>query len=255
MTLNDHPQGNYRFLTGIAPYSSGVVAMPGFEIIRIRLRQPLPLNEFIFDRIAGYLSAMGRPMPALCSMELRIPAPLSFEGFKEFNHKYQNMLKDEGLLLGNVNPVARTNIVPAEFELREPSVYAFSYTAVVNDGFTKPTFIVAGAGDLVDQADLKSSAIFKYNETSANALEEKTNLVMNVMQERLSGLQTSWEDVSSISIYTVIPLHTLIVDTILKPIGAAALQGVNWYYSNPPIKGLVYEMDMRGVRKEFVMEL
>ncbi len=78
---------------------------------------------------------------------------------------------------------------------------------------------------------------------------------MKVMQERLYGLRTNWGEVSSISIYTVIPLHTLIVDTILKPIGAAALQGVTWYYSNPPIKGLVYEMDMRGVRKELVMEL
>ncbi len=255
MTLIDHPQGNYRFLTGIAPYSSGVVAMPGFEIIRIRLRQPLPINKLIFNRIAGYLSAVGRPMHALCAMELRIPAPLSFEGFKEFNNKYQQLLKDEGLLLGDVNPVARTNIVPAEFELKEPSVYAFSYTAAVNDGFTMPSFVVAGAGDLVDQADLTPSAIFRANEASAAALEDKANLVMKVMQERLYGLRTSWEDVSSISIYTVIPLHTLIVDTILKPIGAAALQGVTWYYSNPPIKGLAYEMDMRGVRKELVMEL
>ncbi len=224
MTLIDHPQGNYRFLTGIAPYSSGVVAMPTFEIIRIRLRQPIPLDEFVFDRIAEYLSNVGRPIHALCAMELRIPAPLSFEGFKEFNSKYQQMLKDEGLLLGDVNPVARTNIVPAEFELKEPSVYAFSYTAVVKDGLTLPSFIVAGAGDLVDQAVLKPSAIFKPNEASTDALEEKANLVMQVMQERLTGLRTSWEDVSSISIYTVIPLHTLIVQTILKPIGTAALQ-------------------------------
>lgn len=255
MTLIDHPQGNYRFLTGIAPYSSGVIAMPGFEIIRIRLRQPLPLNQFIFDQIGAQLSGVGRPMSALCAMELRIPEALSFEGFKEFNSKYQQMLKDEGLLLGDVNPVARTNIVPVEFELSEPSVYAFSYTVAVNDGSTVPSFVVAGAGDLVDQADLTPSAIFKSNETSADALEKKANLVMKVMQERLSSLRAGWEDVSSISIYTSIPLHALIVDTILKPIGTAALQGVTWYYSNPPIKGLAYEMDMRGIRKELIMEL
>lgn len=255
MTLNDNLQGNYRFLTGIAPYSSGVIAMPGFEIIRVRLLHPLPLHGPIFERITNYLSAVGRPMQALCAMELRIPEPLSFEGFKEFNSDYQELLKEQELLLGDVNPIARTNIVPAEFELKEPSVYAFSYTAVAKDGFTLPSFIIAGAGDLVDQTDLTPSAIIRPNETSANALEEKVNVVMKVMKERLSGLGTGWEDSSSISVYTVIPMNTFMRNTIIKPIGAATLQGVNWYYSNPPIKGLAYEMDMRGVRKELIMEL
>ena len=255
MTLIDNPQGNYRFLSGIAPYSCGVIAMPGYEIIRIRLLKPLPLHGPIFERIAKHLSNVGRPIQAVCGMELRIPAPLNFEGFKEFNIEYQRMLRDQGLLLGDVNPIARTNIVPAEFELKEPSVYAFSYTVPVNDGFKLPSFIVAGAGDLIDQTDLTPSAIFRPNETSADAFEEKANVVMKVMQERLTGLQADWEAVSSISIYTVIPLHTFINNTILKPIGTAVLQGVNWYYSNPPIKGLVYEMDMRGVRKELIMEL
>ena len=113
MTLNDHPSGNYRYLSGIAPYSSGVIANPGFEIIRIRLQRPLPIQGLIFERIAQYLSSAGQPMQALCAMELRIPTSLSFEGFKEFNKGYQEMLRDQGLLLGNVNPVARTNIAPA----------------------------------------------------------------------------------------------------------------------------------------------
>lgn len=255
MTLTDNPRGNYRFLSGIAPYSCGVIAMSGYEIIRIRLRRPLPLHGPIFEGIGRYLSVVGRPMQALCAMELRIPEPLSFEGFKEFNNEYQQKLKNQGLLLGELNPIARTNIAPAKFELKEPSVYAFSYTSHANDGFTLPSFIVAGAGDLIDQTDLTPSAIFRPNELSADALEEKADVVMKVMQERLSGLQTDWEAVSSTSIYTTIPLHALIVDTILKPIGAAALQGVTWYYSNPPIKGLAYEMDMRGVRKELIVEL
>lgn len=255
MTLIDNPLGNYRFLTGIAPYSSGVIAMPGFEIIRIRLLRPLPVKGPILEQIAQHLSELGRPIQALCAMEFRIPEPLSFEEFKEFNDKYQLMLKDKGLLLGDVNPLARTNIAPAEIELSEPSLYAFSYTVPVNDGYTQPSFVVAGAGDLADQADLTPSAIIRPNETSENAMEEKASVVMKVMQERLTGLQRGWEEVSSISIYTAIPLQTILVNTILKPIGTAALQGVTWYYSNPPIKGLAYEMDMRGIRKELVMKL
>ncbi len=255
MTLNNNQKGNYRFLTGIAPYSSGVLAMAGYEIIRVRLRQPIPLKSRIFERIQRYLSGEDRPIQALCSMEFRIPAPLSFGGFIEFNNEYQQMLKDQDLLLGEVNPIARTNISPAEIVLKDPVVYAFSYTARVNDDYTLPSFIVAGAGDLDDQANLKSSAIVRPNELNPDALEEKVKVVMKVMNERLLGLGANYDEVSSISIYTTIPLHTFIKDAILKPIGTAALQGVNWYYSNPPIKGLAYEMDMRGIRKELVLEI
>jgi len=35
-----------------------------------------------------------------------------------------------------------------------------------------------------------------------------------------------------------------------NPMGKAAIHGVHWYYSRPPITGLEYEMDMRGIHKE-----
>ena len=252
MILKDHPQGNYRFLTGIAPYSSGVIAMPGFEIIRVRLHQPLVVNESVFDRIAQHLSEVGRPIQALCSMEFRIPEPLSFDGFKAFNINYQRMLQDRDLLLGEMNPIARTNISPSEFDLKEPSVYAFSYTI---PGPSDPSFIVAGAGDISDQGDLSISAIVRPDETSIDALEEKVGVVMGVMQDRLSGLGVDWDEVSKIDVYSTIPLKSILVNSILKKVGPAGLHGLNWYYSNPPIQGLIYEMDMRGIRKEFILSI
>ncbi len=78
---------------------------------------------------------------------------------------------------------------------------------------------------------------------------------MQVMQARLSGLQVSWEDVTSVSIYTSTPLHSYLVDTILKRMEGATLGGVNWHYSNPPIAGLAFEMDMRGIWNEFFRDL
>ena len=254
MKLIDNPMGDYRFLQGIAPYSSGVVAMPGFEIVRIRLQTPVPLKENIFERISQHLSEEGRPIQALCSMELRIPEPLTFEGFKEFNNRYQDMLKDNDLLLGEVNPLARTNISPAVTGITEPSVYALSYTVPVEKKKERPTFIVAGAGDLTDQTDLSTSAIIRPDDISANAMEEKVSMVVKVMTDRLNGLQMNWDAVSSISIYTEVPVHSFLYNTVLKPIGATAVRGTNWYFSNPPIKGLAYEMDMRGLRKELVKE-
>ena len=35
--------------------------------------------------------------------------------------------------------------------------------------------------------------------------------------------------------------------------GAAAIHGVHWYPSRPPIRGLDYEMDMRGVARELAL--
>ena len=42
-------------------------------------------------------------------------------------------------------------------------------------------------------------------------------------------------------------------DIILGVAGAAAVHGVRWYPSHPPIVGLEYEMDMRGVAREWLL--
>jgi hypothetical protein len=73
---------------------------------------------------------------------------------------------------------------------------------------------------------------------------------MQVMQERLTGLQANWSIVSCVDVYTVYPIHPFLIDTILKPVGKAARHGINWYFGEPPIKGLAFEMDLRGVRQE-----
>ena len=124
MQLLDHPLGNYRFFTGIAPYSAGVVAMSGHEIVRVTLAQPIPYRQG-FDLIDGYLRNVGRPRQALCAIELRLPAPRSFTGFIDFNRDYRAILADWQILVGEHNPVARTNIAPAFAPPAEPSLYAF----------------------------------------------------------------------------------------------------------------------------------
>jgi hypothetical protein len=246
MLLENH-QGNYCFLKGIGPYSCGVVAMPGYEIVHVRLMQPLPLH-LAYEQIVRRLDQQGRPVQALCGMQLRIPAALSFEGFKDFNQEYQQKLMELGLFLDNVNPLARTNIAVPALGIKEPMLHAFSYT-IPSDTQTS-TFIVAGAGDLRDQTDLSPGAIVRPGETSEDALREKATVVMQVIQERLSGLQAQWNLVSCVDIYTTYPLHPFLADTILKPMGKASWHGVNWHFGEPPIQGLIFEMDLRGVRKE-----
>ena len=91
-------KGNYRFLPGIAPFSSGAVADPGYQVVHATLRRPLPWRKG-FDVIDAHLSAERRPRQALCAIELRIPEPLTGEGFDSFNAGYRALLDDWKILL------------------------------------------------------------------------------------------------------------------------------------------------------------
>lgn len=96
--LIDSPKGDFQFLKGSGPYSSGAVAAPGFEVVHV-IFNPLPGLWDTFGIIEKHLKAQGRPLDALCGMELRIPKALSVEGFNEFNQPYIDRLKewDEGM--------------------------------------------------------------------------------------------------------------------------------------------------------------
>jgi len=243
----DHPMGNYRFHPGIAPYSAGVVAMPGYEIIRMTLHEAIPYRAG-FALIEQHLAEVGRPRQALCAVELRLPAPRSFTGFIDFNRDYRAILADWQILVGEENPVARTNVAPGFAPPAEPSLYAFSYTAPST--ITQPTFIVAGAGDLYDQANLSTAAVVRPGETSAHALQEKAGVVMQCMESRLHGLGMDWSGVTAIDVYTVYPVRPLLLDGILRKVGPAAAHGITWHFSHPPIADLAFEMDLRGIRQE-----
>lgn len=247
MQLLANPAGNYAFLTGIAPYSAGVTAQPGYEIVRAVLARPVPWQEG-FVRIEEHLNGLGRPRSALCAVELRSPAPFTFAGFAAFNGEYQARLVEWGLLRDGVNPIARTNVAPAINPPAQPSLYAFSYTAPTTHSL--PTFIVAGAGDLRDQADLSPAAIVRPGEISTDAMAEKAAAVLAVMQARLFGLGMAWADVSGVGVYTVQPLHPFLESTLAPSLHEANNCGIHWHYSRPPIAGLEFEMDLRGVRVE-----
>jgi hypothetical protein len=131
----------------------------------------------------------------------------------------------------------------------EPSLYAFSYTVPSSAAPTPPTFVVAGAGELV-RGDLAPQAIVRAGETSTEAMQEKAAYVMSIMQARLAGLQAGWIDVTTVDIYTVQPIQPFLATTILEKLEQAAGHGVHWFYSRPPIIGLEFEMDMRGIRRE-----
>jgi len=243
----EHPVGIYSFASGIAPYSAGVIAQPGYALVRAQFPGLLPISA-AFDAIDRRLTSIGRPRQALCAVELRIPAPLTFDGFIAFNHGYRNMLAEWDILVGDHNPVARTNVAPATVPPAEPSVYAFTYT--IPAAGAPVSFVVAGAGDLRDQADLSPSAIVAPGDTSPTGMYQKAATVMSVMTDRLNALGVGWNAVTTVNLYTVEPPTGYFDDVLLPQLGATLLHGVHWVYSRPPIAGLDFEMDLRHVWRD-----
>lgn len=245
----DHPSGAYSYLPGISAFSCGTVARAGHEIVHVTLAQPVPWRAG-FQRIDGHLREQGRARTALCGIELRSPAAFTFAGFDQFNAGYRGLLADWGILVGDDNPIPRTNVAPVVGAPVEPSLYAFAYT--VPGRTPAPTFIVAGAGELRDRAQ-GPEGIVRHGETTAEAMREKARFVLQTMQERLTALGGDWPRVTAIDVYTAQPIHALVLEEILRVAGPAAIHGVRWFPSRPPIQGLEFEMDLRGVARELVL--
>ena len=245
----DHPSGDYSYLPGISAFSCGTVARAGHEIVHVTLAQPVTWRAG-FQRIDGHLREQGRARTALCGIELRSPAAFTFAGFDQFNAGYRGLLADWGILVGDDNPIPRTNVAPVVGAPHTPPPSAFPHT--VPGRAPAPTFIVAGAGELRDRAQ-GPEGIVRHGETTAEAMREKARFVLQTMQERLTALGGDWPRVTAIDVYTAQPIHALVLEEILRAAGAAAIHGVRWFPSRPPIQGLEFEMDLRGVARELVL--
>jgi hypothetical protein len=79
--------GNYRFLPAGGVFCGGVLPDEGYEVVHAILRPRLPLTQG-YAFIESYLKNLGRPVQALCGMELRVPAPMTFDAFRAFNAPY-----------------------------------------------------------------------------------------------------------------------------------------------------------------------
>ena len=244
-------RGGYRFLEGIEPYSSGVIAEPGREIVHVRLVELMPWHDGLLSA-RRYLESLGIDHHALCGVELRCPRPHSMGGFIEFNGQYRALLEDWDMWVEGQNPVARTNVAPVVDPPAETMLHAFSY--VTTNDTTLATFVVAGGGELPHR-DLDSKHIIRAGDLSDAALREKAECVIGIMRRRLNKLGASDSRISTIDVYTAHRLERSLSDIIIPGIPIASRLGVNWYYSRPPIEDIEFEMDIRGVAREDVVAL
>ena len=240
--------GNYRFIAGIAPFSLGAVADPGYEIVHVRF-QLLPNLREGLALIERYLTEFGRPIHALCGIELRIPNPLTLQNFYEFNRPYAEKIASWNLLIDGLNPVARSNVALAVDQVSEAVVYGFSYT--VPAATKAKTFIVAGAPEMPVTGTERD--IIARGDVSPAGLRKKASFVLDAMSTNLRELEVTWSDVTAIEVYSVHDLHPLFESTILPALQGAGRRGICLHYARPPVVELEFEMDVRGVHKELVL--
>ena len=241
--------GGYRYVRGPFQYSGGVAAEPGFRVERARFRRRPGIEEG-FRLIEAHLKARGRPTTAFCACELRSPAPFTEQGFIDFNRVYVGTLERWGIFKDEENPVARSNVCPEIDPPSGPSFEAFSYT-VPDDAGGPPSFVIAGAGDAREGPGSYEERFVRFGDQSPDAMAEKARYVLSAMERRMGALGLGWADVTASQVYTVFPIHNFLADEIVAR--GAAPGGLTWHYAWPPVKGLDYEMDVRGVPVELVV--
>ena len=247
MSVQVFAPGGYRFAEGVFQYSAGVAALPGYRIVRVRFRAPVPLAEG-FERAAQIIHASGRPLTALCACELRSPAPFTESGFADFNKVYVGTLERWEIYDGKTNPVARSNVCPEIDPPSEPSFHAFSYTEA--EPAAEPSFVIAGSGEAPEGRNNYRDHIVRLGDLSASGLREKARFVLHEMERRMATLGFGWPDVTATQVYTIREIHSFLADEIVRR--GAANAGLIWNYCRPPVVDLEYEMDCRGLTIERV---
>jgi len=237
-TVQPFPAGGYRFISHQFQYSGGVAAEPGFRIERVRFARSMRLADG-FDAIEAYLAGIGRS-----------PAQFTDAGFVAFNRHYVERLAAWGIFREEVNPVARSNVCPEIDPPTTPSFYAFSYT-VPSESRAARSFVAAGSGEAREGGPSYEGRIIRPGDHSPEAMREKASFVLGAMEQRMTALGFSWADVTATQVYTIFEIHPLLADEFVRR--GAMSGGLTWHFARPPVQGLDFEVDVRGVAHELVI--
>jgi len=238
------PGSGYRFLPGGPVFAGGAVAEPGYEVVHAILARWLPLEQG-YALVEGHLKSLGRPMQALCGMQLRLPRQLSAEEFSEFNAPYVVRLKAWDLIYKGLNPISRTNVSPALNAPREPSLHAFSYT-VASDR-NAATFTMSG---MTERGP--GTSVIALGDVSPKGMQRKLAHVMSAVTGRLAELGFDWHNATHVELYAAEEIPGAMAALAAKATGALP-RGVRWHYGRPPVVGLEVELEARAVAREVIV--
>jgi hypothetical protein len=237
--------GGYRYLRGSKHRSAGVAAEIGFTIRRVRLRQPLKLEEG-FAVVRTFLRGIGRPLSAFCACELRCPAPLSDHDLQAFNQQYNAMLAGWGLIRNGESPLARSDVCPEFAPPGAPAFHAFCVT-VPQPRAGAGSFVTSGSSGAHAQAARTGDT----TQIAPAALRTNTEHVLAELEARMCALGFGWRHATATQLYTVHDFHPFMAEIIERR--GAAPGGLTWHLARPPVLGSDCQMDVRGVAVETVL--
>ena len=248
MNSKDMNSGGYQYIPGVMQYSGGVAAKVGYKIVRARFLDLQPMEQG-FQKIEQHLERVQRPLDAFCACELRSPAQFSQQGFADFNQGYAETLRQWGIMQGNDNPIARSNVCPAGNQPSSPSFHAFSYT--VEADIDDQSFVIAGSGEAPEGKGDYADVTVAYGDTSEAGLRFKAEFVLGEMERRMSFFKATWQQTTAVQLYTVFNAYPLISAEMSER--GVIENGICWHYCRPPVVGLDFEMDCRRVTEELVL--
>jgi len=205
--------------------------------------QPFPAGGYCF--IAHQFQYSGG-----VAAEPGSPAQFTDAGFVAFNRHYVERLAAWGIFRDEVNPVARSNVCPEIDPPTTPSFYAFSYT-VPSANSAARSFVAAGSGEAREGGPSYEGRIIRRGDQSPEAMCEKARFVLGAMEQRMAALGFGWADVTAAQVYTIFDIHLLMADEFVRR--GAISGGLTWHFARPPVQGLDFEMDVRGVARELMI--
>lgn len=250
--LQLHPTGSYAFLPGDSAISKAIVATPGHHLIGMHLQTPLPYHAG-FTAISVFLGHLGIPVSALCGIELRVPQPLSFEGFAALNQDYTRLLDRYGLLIDGFGPMARTTVAPTADAPAEISLASFTVSVPALNSLGDE-FLVSGAGDIRGEP-YSAEAIVRPDENTLDAPAEKVAFVLACLTTALEQIGQHWTDVRDITVYTALASGPSILEQMLTPLDPHLTDRVRLLSSRPPLVGMGFEMDVRRISAQYTISL
>jgi len=231
----------YRYVPGSRFAADGVLACPGMAISRVaftRFRQ----WDRGFGDIGAFLSAEGLTPAALCGVELRMPAALTFDDFRSLNDKYLTRLDEWGLLRDGRSTFARTNVCPAGNVVRAPSVAAFSY---VHPGDNPvQCFVISGIAELPPGGSFPAD-VTAPGDTSASGLRAKATTITSIVSDTIRALGTKWTPADTVNLYCAFDSAHVVLREVLPVHGVVPGNGLVWYDATPPTHGIDMELDVR----------
>lgn len=244
--LLENIAGSVRVLPAGGAFCGGTIPTEGYEIVHALLAEWVPLAE-AWSLVERHLRSIGRPVQALCGMELRSPEQLTLDGFRAFNAPYIAELRKRELVLGNYSAVCRTNVVPATNPPKTPMLHAFSYSQPTQS--TMKTFCISGAADLDSRGDIVAPG-----NTSPAGMRERLTHCVEAIGERLAQLELDWKEVTHIDVCLVHDAGTALDDFLRRPPAGALPREVRVHAARPPIEGTEVELECRAAVRELVIK-